>query len=56
MRSARGVQSHQLSEKKLAIKDCKVCHEAGAVPFVSVVLSIAGPDGRPILQGVEKRF
>jgi len=49
-----GVQSHQLSEKKLAIKDCKVCHEAGAVPFVSVVLSIAGPDGRPILQGVEK--
>jgi hypothetical protein len=49
-----GLQSHQLSEKKEAIKDCKVCHEAGAVPFVSVVLSIAGPDGRPMLQGVEK--
>jgi hypothetical protein len=24
------------------------------VPFVSVVLSIAGPDGRPLRQGVEK--
>lgn len=49
-----GLQSHQLSEKEQAIKDCKVCHAAGAVPFVSVVLSIAGPDGRPLLQGVEK--
>ena len=49
-----GLQSHQLSEKEQAIKDCKVCHEAGAVPFVSVVLSIAGPDGRALRQGVEK--
>ncbi len=49
-----GVQSHQLSKKEEALKDCKVCHEAGAVPFVSVVLSIAGPDGRPLRQGVEK--
>ena len=49
-----GSQYHQLSEKKFALKDCKVCHEAGAVPFVSVVLSIAGPDGRPLRQGVEK--
>lgn len=49
-----GLQSHQLSEKEQALKDCKVCHQAGAVPFVSVVLSIAGPDGRPLRQGVEK--
>jgi hypothetical protein len=49
-----GLQSHQLSEKEFALKDCKVCHQAGAVPFVSVVLSIADQDGLPLLQGVEK--
>ncbi len=49
-----GIQAHQLSDKKLALKDCKVCHQAGAVPFSSVVLSIAGPDGRLLRQGVEK--
>ncbi len=49
-----GVQAHQLSEKKFAIKDCKVCHQNGAVPFSSVVLSMAGPEGRLMRQGVEK--
>lgn len=49
-----GIQAHQLSTKDLAIKDCKVCHQAGAVPFVSVVLSMAGPDGRLMREGVEK--
>jgi predicted CXXCH cytochrome family protein len=49
-----GLQAHQLSTKEEALKDCKVCHQAGAVPFVSVVLTMAGPDGRPLRQGVEK--
>jgi hypothetical protein len=49
-----GAQAHQLSEKSKAIKDCKVCHQAGATPFQSVVLTIAGPDGRPLRHGVEK--
>jgi hypothetical protein len=49
-----GLQAHQLSTKELALKDCKVCHQAGAVPFVSVVLTMAGPDGRAMRQGVEK--
>lgn len=49
-----GVQAHQLSVKEKAIKDCRVCHEAGATPFQSVVLTMAGPDGRPLRHGVEK--
>ena len=49
-----GVQSHQLSVKEKALKDCKVCHQAGAAPFSSVILTMAGPDGRALRQGVEK--
>jgi len=49
-----GLEAHQLSTKELALKDCKVCHQAGAVPFSSVVLTMAGPDGRALRQGVEK--
>ncbi|MEI6737761.1 MAG: cytochrome c3 family protein, partial [Pseudomonadota bacterium] len=49
-----GVEAHQLSEKSRAIKDCKVCHQAGAEPFQSVTLTIAGPDGRPLRHGVQK--
>ena len=49
-----GVQAHQLSEKSKAIKDCKVCHQYGATPFQTVVLTMAGPDGRPLRHGVEK--
>lgn len=49
-----GVQAHQLSVKEKAIKDCRVCHQAGALPFQSVVLTMAGPDGRPMRHGVEK--
>jgi predicted CXXCH cytochrome family protein len=51
-----GVQAHQLSEKSKAIKDCKVCHQYGATPFQTVVLTIAGPDGRPMRHGVEKEI
>ncbi len=49
-----GLEAHQLSTKDKALKDCKVCHENGAVPFQSVVLTMAGPDGRALRQGVEK--
>jgi hypothetical protein len=49
-----GEQAHQLSEKGKAIKDCRVCHQAGATPFQSVVLTVAGADGRPLRHGVEK--
>ncbi len=51
-----GVQAHQLSEKDKAIKDCKVCHQYGATPFQTVVLTMAGPDGRPMRHGVEKEI
>lgn len=49
-----GEQAHQLSEKEKAIKDCRVCHQADATPFQSVVLTMAGADGRPLRHGVEK--
>jgi hypothetical protein len=49
-----GVEAHQLAEKSRAIKDCKFCHKAGAEPFQSVTLTIAGPDGRPLRHGVQK--
>ncbi len=48
-----GVEAHQLSEKSKALKDCNVCHQAGATPFQSVTLTIAGPDGRPLRHGVQ---
>jgi predicted CXXCH cytochrome family protein len=51
-----GVQAHQLTEKEKAIKDCKVCHQYGAAPFQTVVLTMAGPDGRPMRHGVEKEI
>lgn len=49
-----GVQAHQISEKSRAIKDCAFCHQAGATPFQSVTVTIAGPDGRPLRHGVDK--
>ncbi len=49
-----GIEAHQLGEKSKAIKDCKFCHQAGAEPFQSVTLTIAGPDGRPLRHGVQK--
>jgi len=49
-----GVEAHQLAEKSKALKNCDVCHSAGAEPFQSVVLSIAGPDGRPLRHDVRK--
>jgi cytochrome c553 len=49
-----GLQAHQLSEKEKALADCKVCHQQGAAPFQSVVLSIAGADGRPLRADVKQ--
>jgi predicted CXXCH cytochrome family protein len=48
-----GVEAHQISEKARALKDCDACHRAGAEPFQSVSLTIAGPDGRPLRHGVQ---
>jgi predicted CXXCH cytochrome family protein len=53
---ASGVQAHQISEKEHAIKDCAFCHQAGATPFQSVTVTIAGPDGRPLRHGVDKEI
>ena len=49
-----GVEAHQISEKSRAIKDCAFCHQAGATPFQSVSVTVAGPDGRPLRHGVNK--
>ena len=43
-----GVEAHQLSGKADAIKACDNCHRIGAEPFQNVVVSITGPDGRPV--------
>ncbi len=48
-----GVEAHQLADKAKAIRDCDVCHREGAAAFRSVVLTIAGPDGRPLRHGVD---
>jgi len=49
-----GVEAHQLTEKGKALKDCATCHQQGAEPFQSVIVTIAGPDGRPLSHGVQK--
>lgn len=49
-----GVDAHQLADKSKAIHDCKVCHQSGAEPFQSVILTMAGPDGRPLRHEVRK--
>jgi hypothetical protein len=43
-----GVEAHRLSGKADAIKACESCHRIGAEPFQNVVVSITGPDGRPV--------
>ena len=49
-----GVENHQITEKEKALKDCKVCHESGAMPFQSVILTMAGSDGRPMRHVVDR--
>lgn len=48
------IEAHQLGEKSTAIRDCHTCHRAGAEAFQSVILTVAGPDGRPLRHGVQK--
>lgn len=50
-----GAQAHQLAEKSKAIRDCDTCHREGAQAFQSVVLTIAGPDGRTLRHGVDEQ-
>lgn len=49
-----GLQAHQLAEKGQALKDCDTCHSAKSEAFQSVVLSIAGADGRPLQHAVQQ--
>ena len=50
-----GEQAHQLADKAGSIRDCDTCHRADAQAFQSVVLTIAGPDGRPLRAGVDSK-
>jgi hypothetical protein len=49
-----GVETHQLTDKAKAIRNCDSCHREGADPFQSVTVSIVGPDGRPLRYGAQK--
>jgi len=48
------IEAHQLGEKSTAVKDCNTCHQSGAEPFQSVIVTVAGPDGRPLRHGIQK--
>ncbi|HUC63034.1 MAG TPA: hypothetical protein VMF53_13860 [Alphaproteobacteria bacterium] len=48
------VEAHEIAFSSNAISDCSVCHRAGANAFQSVVVSVAGPAGIPILYGASK--
>ena len=41
----------ELAEKGKALKDCATCHRQGAASFQKVMVSMAGPDGRPLRHG-----
>jgi hypothetical protein len=49
-----GVEDHELTFARDAIKDCKTCHQQGAVAFQSVMVSVAGPSGIPIRYDANK--
>jgi len=49
-----GPETHMLTAKGSAIKDCKACHREGAAPFQKVSISIVGPDGRPLRYGAQQ--
>jgi hypothetical protein len=50
-----GAQAHELADKSRSIRECDTCHRQGALAFQSVVLTLAGPDGRPLRVGVDER-
>lgn len=49
-----GAESHQLTAKGKALKECDSCHREGAAPFQTVTISIVSPDGRPVHYGAQK--
>jgi hypothetical protein len=49
-----GVEAHQLSGKSKAIKDCTSCHQQGAEPFQSVMVSVVSADGKPVRYRAQK--
>jgi len=49
-----GVEAHQLADKSRAIRDCNSCHSDGADPFQNVIVSVIGPDGRPVRFSTDK--
>lgn len=51
---ATAVEAHQIKPAAMAINSCNTCHRAGANTFQSVVVSVAGPAGMPILYGANK--
>lgn len=48
------VEAHEIVPSAAAISDCSTCHQAGANPFQSVVVSVAGPAGIPVRYGANK--
>jgi hypothetical protein len=48
------VQAHQIAPSSAAVSDCATCHRAGSNAFDSVVVSVAGPAGIPIMYGASK--
>ena len=49
-----GVEDHQLTFARDAIRDCNTCHTKGAPAFQSVQVSVAGPAGIPIHYDADK--
>ena len=49
-----GPETHMLTAKGNAIKDCNACHREGAAPFQKVSISIVGPDGRALRHGAKQ--
>ena len=50
------VEAHRLSDKAAAIRACDVCPREGAEPFRNVVVSVAGPDGRPLRHAAQQEI
>ena len=49
-----GIEAHQLAGKIEAIKDCASCHQQGAEPFQSVIVSIVSAEGKPLRYKAQK--
>ena len=47
-------EAHRLAAKDKALRTCDSCHRGGAEPFQNVVVSVIGPDGRPLRHPAQK--